>query len=254
MGWSCLALAEAREFNSAELWFLIYQGADPEWPFCWSSWWSDFLSVVWRAASFYISGVSMNFCGYRKGNQSLNNFSVDFSGNTWQKLGMTSLVWSSPEVEGSSFLWYCLALVSVSQIFNTLFVQHWAFSLRTEYATDFYFRSKLGHLECSGAVWIQTYANVTFRGVKGHIPPLVPPFVCPFSHFDFHIHHVSWKRVAVVHFPWSGKQGDWDWKDHCSLCCHGPPPHTQCALSNWGSCIAGTALWRSCCCSVISET
>lgn len=62
MGWSCLALGEAGEFNSTEFLFLLCHEADPEQPFCWS-WWRYFLSIVWSAAFFSINGISINFCG-----------------------------------------------------------------------------------------------------------------------------------------------------------------------------------------------
>lgn len=41
----------------------------------------------------------------------------------------------------------------------------------------------------------------------------------------------------MLSFPWSGKQGDWDWKDHCSMCSHDPPPHIQYVFSKWGFCM-----------------
>lgn len=84
-------------------------------------------------------------------------------------------------------------------------------------------------------MWMQVYANFTLRGVKGYIPPLVPPFLHPLWYFDFHTHHLSYKRVTVPSFPQSGKQGDWDWKDHCSMCSHGPQPHIQYVFSKQGS-------------------
>lgn len=140
----------------------------------------------------------------------------------------------------------------VIYVFNTPVVQHWPFSLKTEYATDLYWP---GRLEPPGAIWIQAYADVTLRGVRGYIPALVPLFLQSLLHFDFHAHHVSWRRVAVPRLPWSGKQGDWDWKEHWRV--RSPVSTTSCSL--WLFTVrflhADAASWSVYCCyNMFSKT